>query len=107
MPDFDGFPVDVQAAEVRFEGALYNLLQSEPDIRASRLLYFRAPVQQAASKPSTVPLDLRGRRLFVFEKSEGANNVWKDLNSNNKVWCGAHHNKAAGSVSFDANKSQC
>ncbi|KAK4147939.1 uncharacterized protein C8A04DRAFT_23729 [Dichotomopilus funicola] len=85
MPDFDGFPVDVQAAKVLFEGAVYNLLRSEPDIRASRLLYFRAPVEQADLKPSTVPLDLRGRRLFVFEKSEGVKNVWKELTPSHKL----------------------
>lgn len=84
MPDFDGFPIEVQAPEVRFETAVYNLLQSEPLIRSSRLLYSRVPVQHPGPK-LTIPQDLSGRRLFVFEKSEGVTNVWTDLSSGHKV----------------------
>ena len=29
MPDFNGFPISIQAAEVRFESAVYYLLRSE------------------------------------------------------------------------------
>ena len=85
MPDFDGFPVTVQVAEVRFVSAVYELLRSESGIRASHLLYSRAPVQPPGPK-LTVPLDLSGRRLFVFEKSEGVNNVWTGLTPSDKVW---------------------
>jgi len=85
MPDFDGFPVGVQAAEARFKSAVYHLLRSEPDIRSSRLFHSCAPVQPAGPKPTTAPLDLIGQRLFVFEKSEGMNNVWEDLCPNYKV----------------------
>ncbi|KAK4195279.1 hypothetical protein QBC40DRAFT_289296 [Triangularia verruculosa] len=84
MPDFDGFPVDVQAAEARFESAVYELLRTKPAIRSSHLRYSRAPVQHPGPR-LTVPLDLSGRRLFVFEKSEGENNVWTDLGPSNKL----------------------
>ncbi|KAK3377207.1 3-hydroxybutyryl-CoA dehydratase [Lasiosphaeria ovina] len=83
MPDFDGFPIEVQAPEARFETVVYNLLQPEPLIRSSRLLYSRAPVQHLGPKLA-IPQDLNGRRLFVFEKSEGVNNVWTDLSSGHK-----------------------
>lgn len=45
MPDYDGFPIHVQVPEVKFETEVYELLQPEPDILASRLLYYRLPVQ--------------------------------------------------------------
>lgn len=38
MPDYGGFPVHVQVLEVKFEAAVYELLRSEPNILASRLL---------------------------------------------------------------------
>ncbi|KAK0643284.1 3-hydroxybutyryl-CoA dehydratase [Cercophora newfieldiana] len=84
MPGFDGFPIEVQASEARFETAVYNLLQSEPLIQSSRLLYSRVPVQHPGPK-FTIPQDLSGRRLFVFEKSEGATNVWTQLSSDHKL----------------------
>ena len=84
MPGFDGFSIDVQAPEARFETAIYSLLQSESLIRSSRLLYSRVPVQHPDPK-LTIPQDLRGRRLFVFEKSEGVTNVWTDLSPGCKV----------------------
>ncbi len=54
MPNFDGFPVAIEAAGVRFESAVYELLRGEPDIRSSRLLYSRAPVQHPGQK-LTIP----------------------------------------------------
>ncbi|KAI0405976.1 hypothetical protein F4802DRAFT_596649 [Xylaria palmicola] len=45
MLDYEGFPIHVQVPEVKFETEVYERLQSEPDILASRLLYYRVPVQ--------------------------------------------------------------
>ena len=84
MPDFDGFPIEKQSPEALFEAAVYELLFPESDIRASHLLYSRAPVKHPGLK-LTIPLDLTGRRLFVFERAEGVNNVWEDLSANSKV----------------------
>ncbi|KAL8895229.1 MAG: hypothetical protein Q9207_008252, partial [Kuettlingeria erythrocarpa] len=83
MPDFDGFPIEKQVPEALFEAAVYRLLRSEPEIRASHLLYYRAPKQNPGPRLST-PRNLNGRRLFVFERAEGGNNVWDDLNANGK-----------------------
>lgn len=84
MPDFDGTPIEKQAPEAQFEVAVYELLLSEPEIRASRLLYYRVPVQKPGAKGGN-PLDLSGRRLMVFEKAEGVHNLWKDLSADCKV----------------------
>jgi hypothetical protein len=84
MPDFDGFKVERQANEVRFEAAVYSLLKGNLDIRASRLLYFRVPVQHPGIKIAP-PVDLSGRRLFVFERAEGETNEWQDLTAAAKV----------------------
>jgi hypothetical protein len=84
MPGFEGFAVGKQIIEVRFEAAVYSLLEGNLDIRASRLLYFRVPVQHPGTKTSP-PVDLSGRRLFVFEKAEGTTNVWWDLTEGGKV----------------------
>ncbi|KAL8755704.1 MAG: hypothetical protein Q9184_004719 [Pyrenodesmia sp. 2 TL-2023] len=83
MPDFDGFPVEKQAPEAWFEAAVYKLLRSEPDIRASHMLYFRAPKRNPGPRLS-IPRNLNGRRLFVFEMAAGCNNVWAGLNANGK-----------------------
>ena len=84
MPNFDGFPIEVQVPEAKFEVAVYELLRSEPDIMASRLLYHRIPVQHIGPRLDP-PKDIAGRRLFVFEKAEGKNNVWYDLSPEAKV----------------------
>lgn len=89
MPDFDGFAVEKQIPEVLFEAAVYHLLHNEPDIRASHLLYFRAPVQHLGPRLS-VPSDILGRRLFVFERAKGTNNVWEGLNADDKVRLNDH-----------------
>jgi len=74
MPDFDGFPLDVQISDVKFEAATYQLLQAVPNVRASRLLHHRLPVQYDALR-LTLPLDLFGRRLMVFERAQGDKSV--------------------------------
>lgn len=78
MPDFGGFPVDKQIIEIKFEAAVYTLLQLEPGILASRLLYHRPPVKHDG--PPSHLQDISGRRLTVFERAEGGNNAWYDLN---------------------------
>ena len=85
LPDFDGFPIERQVPEARFEAAVYELLRPESDIRATHLLCYRTAVKCPGPR-LTVPLDLTGRRLFVFERAEGVNNVWEDLSANSKVW---------------------
>ncbi|KAL7924854.1 3-hydroxybutyryl-CoA dehydratase [Trichoderma austrokoningii] len=78
MPDFDGFPIDEQVPEVKFEAEVYKLLLPETDILVSRLLYYRTPKLHEGPKLER-PDDNAGRRLFVFQRSEGENSVWKNL----------------------------
>lgn len=78
-PNYDGFTVDELVREAHFEAATYHLLGSHPEIMASRLLFYRVPVQ-IQSDGIDFPRDLLGRRLFVFEKAEGKNNVWPEDN---------------------------
>ncbi|KAJ6779913.1 hypothetical protein PWT90_07828 [Aphanocladium album] len=84
MPDYDGFPIDVQALELKFEVAVYTLLRTEPAITSSRLLYHRVPLQHAAPRRRR-PTDILGRRLLVFERAEGENNVWGNLGSDQRA----------------------
>jgi hypothetical protein len=84
MPGFDGFDPRVQASEVRFEAATYQLLLSERGVMATRLLYYRPPVQYSGTKLNR-PIDIAGRRLFLFEKAEGRSTVWKTLDPDGKV----------------------
>jgi hypothetical protein len=84
MPNYDGFPIHVQVLEVKFEAAVYELLRSEPNILASRLLYHRIPVQHVGPRLD-LPQDIAGRRLFLFERAEGENNVWRELSPEQKV----------------------
>ncbi|KFY95009.1 hypothetical protein V498_03581 [Pseudogymnoascus sp. VKM F-4517 (FW-2822)] len=74
MPDFDGFPIHKQIPEANFEVAAYELLRSDPLILASRLLHHRIPMQRVGPRID-VPQDILGRRLFVFERAEGENNI--------------------------------
>lgn len=84
MPDYDGFTIDQQVPEVKFEAATYNLLRCEPSIRASRLLYHRIPVENPL--PHTeMPVDIAGRRLLVFERAEGVTLDWHVSLSDAKV----------------------
>jgi hypothetical protein len=84
MPNFDGFPIHIQVPEVKFEVAVYELLRSEPNILNSHLLYHRIPVKHISPRLDR-PQDIAGRRLFLFERAEGENNVWWDLSSEQKV----------------------
>lgn len=84
MPDYEGFPIQVQVPEVKFEAEVYELLQSEPGILASRLLYHRVPVQHEDPKLGR-PKDIAGRRLLVFQRAKGENNVWRTLSPAQKV----------------------
>lgn len=78
MPGYDGFPIHVQVPEAQFEAEVYDLLQSEPNILASRLLYYRIPIKHEGPSIGR-PKDIAGRRLFLFQRSEGDNNVWRTL----------------------------
>lgn len=84
MPGYDGFPIHTQIPEVQFEAEVYQLLQSEPNILASQLLYHRLPVQHPASNVDR-PKDIAGRRLLVFRRTEGKDNVRSTLNPAQKV----------------------
>ncbi|KDQ49291.1 hypothetical protein JAAARDRAFT_200997 [Jaapia argillacea MUCL 33604] len=79
MPNYDGFPFHEQVTEVKFEVSVYELLRSEPKILASRLLYYRIPVQHVGPRLE-IPQNIAGRRLLVFERAEGENNVWYNVN---------------------------
>ncbi|KAF2496828.1 3-hydroxybutyryl-CoA dehydratase [Lophium mytilinum] len=85
MPEFDGLSIRVQIAEIKFEAAAYQLLSSEPSILVSRLLYYRIPTKHGGPvvKP---PRNLAGRRLMVFERAEGGNDVWDDLDEQGKAF---------------------
>ena len=84
MPDFDGFPLSQQVAEVTFEVAVYELLRDERTIAPSLLLYHRTPAQHCGPWLE-VPNDLAGRRLFVFEKARGEANIRENLDPAGKV----------------------
>jgi hypothetical protein len=84
MPDYDGFPIHVQVPEAKFEVAVYELLCSESNILASRLLYHRIPVQHFGPRDD-LPRDIAGRRLSLFERADGENNVWHNLSPEEKV----------------------
>lgn len=90
MPNYDGWPFDKQGPEVKFQVALYELLRSEPTILASRLLYHRMPVQHPGPRLDP-PQDIAGRRLFLFERAEGENNIWSDLSPEQKVRASVSH----------------
>jgi hypothetical protein len=84
MPNFDGAPIHKQVPEVKFEVAVYELLRSEPDILASRLLYYRIPVQHVGPRLD-FPQDIAGRHLFVFKRADGEKNIWRELSPEQKV----------------------
>ena len=84
MPNFDGLPIHKQVPEDRLEVVVYQLLCSEPDILASCLLYHSIPVQHVSPRLDPPP-DIAGRHLFLFERTEGENNVWWDLGPEQKV----------------------
>ncbi|KAL8781353.1 MAG: hypothetical protein Q9213_006042 [Squamulea squamosa] len=84
MPDFDGFSIEKQVPEARFEAAIYKLVRSVSEIRASYLLYHRLP-KQISGPRLAIPRNLDGRRLFVFEKGERENNVWDEISADAKL----------------------
>ena len=84
MPNFDGALIHKQVPEVKFEVAVYELLRSEPNILASRLLYHRIPVQHVGPRLD-LPQDIAGRHLFLFERAEGEKNIWRGLSPEQKV----------------------
>lgn len=84
MPGFDGFPIVKQISEVHFEAAVYRLLEYVPGIRASKLLYYRAPEEKRELEDGR-PVDLSGRRLMVFKRAKGTSDVWKVLDEERKV----------------------
>lgn len=83
MPNYDGFELDYLLGDIKFEIAAYNLLEKSA-VPASRLLYSRLPVQHTGSR-TDIPTDVTGRRLMVFEKVDGRDNVWHGLNAEGKV----------------------
>ena len=84
MPNYDEFPFDMQVPEVKFEVVLYELLCLEPNILASHLLSHHIPVQYVGPRLD-FPQDIVGRRLLLFERAEGENNVWYNLSLGGKV----------------------
>ena len=84
MPNYDGFSFDVLVSEVKFEAAVYELSRSDASILAFRLLYYIVPVQHVPPRLN-VPQDIAGRRLFLFENSEGKKDIWYGLSPEGEV----------------------
>ena len=70
--------------EAQFEVAVYKLLRPVSQILASHLLYHRLPVQYPSPR-LLLPQDIAGRGLFLFERAQGENNIWRDLSEEQKV----------------------
>jgi len=104
MPDFDGFPIEKQVPEAKFEAATYELLRTVPDVRVSNLLYHRIPVKYH-SQQNQVPQDIAGRRMLLFNASKGVNNVWHVLSEQSKVCIAVLNVKYATLMCLD-NSSQ-
>ncbi|KAG5333151.1 hypothetical protein C0989_006196, partial [Termitomyces sp. Mn162] len=85
MPNFVGYPFNMQVTEVEFEAAIYELLCSDPHIMVSRLLAYRAPVQYASPRVN-IPEDIVGRRLFLFERAQGDHDIWNELTREDQNW---------------------
>lgn len=75
MPKFDGFAVERQVLEIKFEAAVHQLLHREAGIPVSNLLYYRPPVQYDGER-TTKPSDLMSRRLVVVERTPGRQAEW-------------------------------
>ena len=84
MPNYNSYPFDKQAAMVKFEAAVYELLRPEPNILVSHLLCHRIPVQHNGPRLEH-PRDIAGRGFLLFEKAEGEENVWNDIGPEKKV----------------------
>ncbi|KAK5996713.1 hypothetical protein PT974_02053 [Cladobotryum mycophilum] len=83
MPRFGGRRLQIQVNEVKFEAAVYALLRQEPSILASRLLYHHVPVEKSIR--TSPPPDISGRRLFVFERADVKDNIWRDISPHGKI----------------------
>lgn len=66
MPNFDGFSVESQISEIKFGATVYEMLSTQPSIKALKLLHHRLPKQHDGPR-DTIPADIWGRRLMVFE----------------------------------------
>lgn len=84
MPGFCGRSFEKQAREAHFEAAVYHLLRGEDAIKASCLLWSRAPAKLSELN-SHAPHDLSGRLLSIFKAAPGKNNVFYKLDSSNQV----------------------
>ncbi|TQS33396.1 hypothetical protein Golomagni_06261, partial [Golovinomyces magnicellulatus] len=84
MPSYEGLSIDKQIPELQFEAATYTLLYSESNVPVSRLLYHRVPLQHKGPRVDK-PRDILGRRLLVFERADGENNIWSELDSSQKA----------------------
>ena len=84
MPNCDSTLIHFQVSDVNFEAAVYELLQVESKILASHLLHHRIPVKHVGSGRS-LPHDIAGRSLFLFEKADGEDNIWNDLSPEEQV----------------------
>ncbi|KAL7939754.1 3-hydroxybutyryl-CoA dehydratase [Trichoderma chlorosporum] len=78
MPNYDGYLVQNQICDVQYEAALNEISRSFTDLKISKLLYWRLPVQHTGLKQDH-PKDILGRRLQVFERAEGEKEVWRGL----------------------------
>ncbi|KXS97702.1 hypothetical protein AC579_4480 [Pseudocercospora musae] len=70
MPLVNGDSNNYQVADLKFEAAVYEMLRDNHDIKASRLLCYRAPAQCGDDK-SSIAQNIVGRRLMVFDRKEG------------------------------------
>lgn len=86
-PAFGGFPLAAQVADVRFESAVYKLLDGAAEVHAARLLHSRCP-RPSKKDDSSTSSELYGRRLFVFQHAEGEAEVWHELPELGKVTLG-------------------
>lgn len=83
-PNYQGFDVPWLVSDVEFEAAIYQLLRERPAIKPSALLYHRAPVQ-FPNPNLNKPDHILGRRLLLYARAAGNNNVWKKLDHDDKV----------------------
>lgn len=84
MATFDGFPLEEQISEVNFEAATYEILRDVVGIPATHLLYHRVPARIDGPRLRK-RIDIRGRRLMIFQKPEGIHVVWRELDKDQQV----------------------
>ena len=84
MPNYGGFPLEKLVAKVEFEVAVSPFLREEPMIKASVLIYHRSPV--LLPNPSQLkPKNILRRKLQLYIRATGENNIWCELKHDNKV----------------------